>query len=535
MVEEENSDSFLQEFMARAQKRQAKLAQIGEVLQTPERNDVTYPPLSPLPEEDHSRSPVSELLDETSNAGDKEDNLSLNYSTDLSLECDASEEVYRAERVVCRSSPEQVSPQSSYRRQLSPKKQVLQPTQLAPLQERQPEQKTSSQSLPEISASEQSLRALQLKVERAEQTRTQLMKVVEISKYGSKEHIEAARLLQIAEVEHLSYTNYMAMFKQGIRKKTESLGSTSISGIRLKISSKLRNDLADDGVSHYFFCVLSCGTEVKATEIIDTDAIRRQDLKAYLQFQQRIVFNDLPPDFIIKLEVFELVTGQHLPKLLSRLTPSKKSKTTPESNFKRVGSLKLTLVDRDNYYKNLTQWSKQEESKYIERECKFLIELRPEQLPCKAGMLHVRCLDNGGRPDWSRFWVDLSNGLIKFWKSKQDALDGKKPNQILEFADLCSEKVQKLTPDDDLYRQNSFVLYSFQEVAGGEKDTLFQRVLKEDDKFKLVKHQLAAENKEDRDSWCTILDRSMQCFREWHGQTKIFTIEQVKEIFSSSY
>lgn len=534
MVDNEDDDSFLQAYMARARERQEKLARVKEAIASTDKGDVSYPDLSPLPEENDREDEISYATDKGENSSPVEPS-ELNYSSDLSLDCEG-DDVYRAEPVVCHSSPEHFTPQ--YRPIASPKKQapMAPPKQdfPAPLQERQPEQKaTSSQSLPEMSPTEQCIKNLQNQIDRAEQTRNQLKKVVEISKYGSKEHIEAARLLQIAEIEHLTYTNSMAKFKQGLRKKNESLGSIKLSNIRLRISPKLRDELAEDTVSHYFFCIASNGTDVKSTGIINTNDIRRQDLKAYLQFREKIEFADLPPDFVLKVEIYELVTGQHLPKLLYRLTPSKKSKITPESTFKRVGSLKLTIADRDINYKNLTQWSKLEESKYIERECKFLMELKPEQLPCKSGMLHVRCLDNEGRPDWSRFWVDLS-GQVRFWKSKQDSLDGKKPNHVLDFSDICSEKVQKLTPDDDLYRQNSFVIYSVQLMAGGEKDTLFQRVLREDPKYKLVKHQLAAENKEDRDSWCSILDRSLQCFREWHGKTKIYSIDETIEIFSSS-
>lgn len=563
-MDDREDDDFLQQFMARAKKREAKLASIGEVSDTTTSEtgeEFSYPPLSPLPEEGGEATPSpneTTRQDESSNTDYRRENTSpasvsdLNYSSDLSLDCDTintntTNEVYRAEPVVCHSSPEQQLSTNQYlpTRQASPRKTApsfealhhhYHQEQPVPLQERQQEQKaTSSHSLPSSLTDEQVIKDLKRKIERVEQAKSQLKKAVEISKHGSKEHIEAAKLLQITDHEHLAYTNHVAMLEKGVRKKAESLGSLKLSGIRLRISSKLRNDLAEDGVSHYFFCVASCGIDVKATEVVDTDDIRKQDLKAYLQFKERLSFADLPPDFVVKLEVFELVIGQQFPKLLSRLTPSKKSKITPDTNFKRVGSLRLTLADRDVSYKNLMQWSKHEESKYIEKECKFQMELRPEQLPTKAGMLHVRCLDGGGRPDWARFWVELSGGQVRFWKSKQDALDGKKPNQILEIKEICSESVQKLTPDDDLYRQNSFVIYTFQQVFGGEGDTLFQRILREDCKFKVVKHQLAAENKEDRDAWCTLLDKSMHCFREWHGKAKIYSIEEAKEIFSASY
>lgn len=543
----DDDSSFLQNFMARAKMRQAKLTSVEEVSSGSDK-EVSYPALSPLPEEETnvSESPIDDDEDDEDDSliEEKEQKRSpstseLNYSSDLSIGCDGGDDLHRAEPAVCHDVPEpihqnqlQVSPRKHVPAALS--RQLEDEKKAVPLQEiqQQDQKPTSSQSLPETSCIEQKLRELQLKVDRAEQTRTQLKKVVEISKHGSKEHIEAARLLQIAELEHLNMTNYMAMFKQGIRKKTESLGSIRISNLRLKITTKLRNDLADDNLSHNFFCVASYGPDVKATEIINTDDIRKQDLKAYLQFNEQISFLEIPPDFLIKVEVYELVVGQHLPKLLSRLTPSKRTKITPESHFKRVGSLKLSISDREQSYKNLVQWSKHEESKYIERECKFQLELKPEQVPRKASMLHVRCLDSAGRPDWSRYWVDSSGGQIRFWKSKQDAMDEKKPNQSLDFKDLCSEKVQKLTPDDDLYRQNSFVIYSFQQVAGGEKDNLFQRVLKENPKYKLSKHQLAADNKEERDSWCNVLDHSMHCFREWHGKTKIYSSEEIKELFS---
>lgn len=547
MVEEEENDSFLKEFLARAQRRQAKLAHMSSVETTSsEKVEVSYPALSPLPEEDSSPPDnlTNELHNDHSNTEDRAENVSpngseLDYSSDLSLQCDPTDVVYRAEPIVCHASPEHVI-SAQARTYPSPRKDLqtllAQESQanITPLQELQPEQKpTSSQSLPSSSTVEQTIREFEIKVGRAEQTRTQLRKAVEVAKHGSKEHVEAARLLQIAELEHLTYTNQMVLFKQGLRKRTDSLGSITISDIKIKMSGKLRNDLADDGISHYFFCVASYGTDLKVTNMMNTNDIRRQDLKAYIHFKDTLQFPDLPPDFVVKLEVFELVTGQHLPKFLSRLTPSKRTKMTPESHFKRVGSLKLTLADRDLTHKNLYHWGEGEKSSYLERECKFHLQLKPEQLPVRSGMLHVRCLDSEGRPDWTRFWVDSSCGQVRFWQSRQDALDGKKPNITLEFRDICSEKVQKLTPDDDLYRQHSFVLYSYQQLAGGETSTLLQKILKDDGKFKVVKHQLAADSKEDRDSWAQILDQSLHCFREWYGKTKIHSLDELKNIFTS--
>lgn len=586
MVDQGDDDSFFLKFIESAKQRQAKLAGTSQrieahivaaeaeqrksknnnILEQNHQSEVSYPPLSPLPEEVDSDEREDDENVSNSNLENKSQD-ELNYSSDLSLNCDQQQEtdndisdadVYRAKPIYATSSPEHnmQPPASIPFSQISPRKRALsipqqdhqqhyvyqnqrtpqQADQKTPLHERQSEQKaTSSQSLPEMSDTDQFIQNLQIRVQRAEQTRAQLKKAVEASKHGTKEHIEAARLLQIAEVEHLNYTGFMAMYKQGIRKTSESLGSVLISNIRLKLTSRMRNDLAEDGVSHYFFFIASCGTEVKATGIIDTDDIRRQDLKTYAQFREKITFTDLAPDFVVKIEVFELVISQPLPKLLLRLTPSKKSKITPESYFRRVGSLKLTLSDRDVICKNLIQWSKLEESKYVERECKFLMELKPEQLPSKSGMLHVRCLNSAGKPDGTRYFVDLAGGFIKFWKSKQDALDEKKPNQTYEFKELCSTKVQKLTPEDPLYIQNSFVIYTYQQVTGGDNDTLFQRVLSDDPKFKIVKHQLAADDKEEREKWCAVLDRSMNCFREWHGQTKIFSFEELEEIFSQSY
>lgn len=577
MVDRED-DSF-QEFINRANERQKKLESYEQKMATKsnpqQSSDVTYPPLSPVLEETTSSSRKQqqkyryvedeegedEEEDTTYRDGEENDtsvslqenvhssrprlNLKasdLNYSSDLSLDLEPEDPVYRAEPVVCESSSEealQQQPVASSSLYSSARKvpclSIASCESPAPLQERQTEQKTSSQSLPESNLNDELLWELRLQVEQAEQTRTQLKKVVEISKYGSEEHVEAARRLQIADLKHLNLCNQMALFRQGIRKKTESLGSIKVTGIRLKMTAKLRNDLADSGFTHYFFCVGSCSSQIKNTELVSTSVILKQALKTYVEFREPLVFTDLPSDFVIKLEVFELITGQGLPKFLSRLTPSKRTKITPESCFKRIGSLKLTLTDRDCNYRNLTRWSSHEESKYIDKECKFSIELKPEQLPYKFGMLHARYLGSDGRPYWTRFFVELYGAQIKFWNSKQDAQDGKKPNEIIEYHDICSEGVQKLTPDDDLYRQNSFVFYTYQQVAGGEKDSLLQRILEDEKRFKLVKHQLAADSKEERDSWCTTLDKSMFCFREWHGKTRIFSMDEVREAFSTNF
>lgn len=545
--------------------------------------EITYPPLSPLAEEtdvEPSVCPDDEMSYDVENKSEMvtfDDDNQLNYSSDLSIECDNDEsDVYRAKLVYADSSPkrthvEVIPPISNYQTpikshqsssipfsQISPRKRTHSVPQPSLHDYQQPRQQpsissqdtisttstepnepkitttttTSSQSLPEVTDIEQSIKALKIKVERAEQNRTQLKKAVECSKYGSKEHIEAARLLQIAEIEHLNYTNYMAMFKQGLRKKTDSLGSIKISSIRLKVSNKLRNDLAEDSVFHYFFCIASCGTEVKATHIMDTNDIKCQDLKAYIQFKDKITFAQLQPDFTVKVEVFELIISQPLPKLLLRLTPSKKSKITRESHFRRVGSMKLTLSDRDVKYKNLVQWSKLEESKYLERECKFEMELRPEQLPSKSGKLDIRSLNRSGCLRWDRFWVECSQAQIRFWKSQQDAEEGKKPNDILMLQDLCCQTALRLTPDDDLYRQNSFLIFTIQQVAGGEMSNLLQKVFEHQPTSKIVRHQFAAGSKEESLDWIAVINKSISCYREWHGTNpKIYTFEQIEEMF----
>lgn len=516
-----DEDFNLEAFMARVRERQKKLEReereiYKEVEEVDEDQDE---------DEDEDEASISLQENEIAKSGKINQQITyptseLNYSSDLSLDLEPDEDpIYRAEPVVCDSSPEPTIPHQINAHCLP---NVL-PESPAPLQERQPEQKSDDAEATQLS----------IQVDQADQTRRQLKKVVELSKYGSKEHIEAARRLQLAEMKHLCFCNQLALFKQGYRKKTESLGSIKISNIRIKMSSKLRNDLAEDGFSHYFFCVGSSGSQVKETEMVATSDILKQALKTYVEFNEPLVFNDLPSDFVIKLEVFELVTGQALPKFLSRLTPSKRTKITPESCFKRIGSLKLTLAERDCNHRNLTRWSSHEESKYIDKECKFQMELKPEQLPSKFGMLHTRYMGNDNSPYWHRYFVELSDGKIKFWNTKLDAQDGKKPNEVIEFKDICSEKVQKLTPDDDLYRQNSFLFYTYQQVAGGERNNLLQRILKDDKSSKLVKHQLAADTKEERDSWCVVLDHSMFCFREWHGRTRLFKPEELKNIFST--
>lgn len=530
MVDQDEDDSFIKDFMERANQRQTKIKDLIS-----KREEVSYPNLSPLPEEDNQSGFVDSVCTE-----DKGENASpeseLNYSSDLSLEYEKDDDVYRAELVVCHSSPDQFLQQNHP--QTSPRKNII-PTdtqQQAPLQERQMEQKpTSSQSKPEQSKPEQSkpehsYKDLRLKIEGAHQKRSQLKKALDMAKHGSKAHIDAAQKLQVAEIEHINFTNQEAIYKQGIVKNIESLGSITISNIELKTTNKLKNDLADEGISHYFFCIIHCYNEVRHTEIIDTNSLRKQDTKSHLRFKDRITFVDLPPDFNMKVEAFELIVGQHSSKLF-RLTPSKKTRMTEDSHFKRVGSLKLSIVDRDLDHKLLVQWSKNEESKYIERELRFKLDIKPEQLPSKAGLLHVRYLDEKGAILWTRRWVDLSQGVVRFWSSEEDAKDGKKPNNTIEFTEFCSENVKKLTHDDEMYRQNSFVFFTYEQVMSGEKDTLLSRIPKTDSKFKIVKHQLAARTKDERDSWCAIFDRSLKCFREWHGKTKIFSSDEINEIF----
>uniref|UniRef100_A0A6G1SMG2 Actin-binding protein anillin n=1 Tax=Aceria tosichella TaxID=561515 RepID=A0A6G1SMG2_9ACAR len=529
MNTDENIEDWVQKLKERAEKRQEKLypkEQISIDASTicSEPGEVSYPPLSPLKEEE---SVTSEL----------------NYSSDLSLTFDGNENgidndedgegdttatnFYRAEPVVCHSSPDRQrqqvchsSPDRQHKQPSLPTVRAIQHQPTKPLQERH-----------ELASNEQLMRDLSKKIERADSSIKQLSKAVTYSKIGTKEHIEAARLLKIAQVELHDFRLHKHKLDNGLGKKADSLGSLRLYNIGFETKSALKEDLALEGVFHYFFCIASCGPEVKATETVDTDNIRAQKQKDYILFKEELIFTDLPPDFIVELQVFEYVKKhmKFVERTLEALSTPKKSRPTLETEFHRVGFIKLTKEDRKSDEPKTLKF--ENGSKYINKRFRFQMQLNPEKMPSKAGMLHVRRLDSNGRPDWLRFWIDLSEGRIRFWKSKQDALDKMRPEQQIELKDLCSETVQKLTPDDDLYRQNSFVLYERDQRRGGESDSLFQRIL-DDGSHKIIKHQFAADNKEDRDSWCALLDKSMHSFREWNGKTNVHTVDEFKELFS---
>lgn len=559
-------EDYMRKFRADADKRRAKLdtmdvdssSKFSVPIHTPrkQREEVNYPNLTPLPEGDETGmtfETTNQRDDETmTNLSQEGENMSpsrlnLNYSSDLSLEVEPSE-LYRAEPIYADSSPEihtNTRPRL-HQNQLQQPLPYGSPRKLAPLATQQDQRANhqdlgqsaehESPSMPPMApppTTEQLIMDLQHKQAIAEATKNQLKKLVVISKYGTKEHIDVAKRLQIADLESMTYTMNIVSLKRDGNKKSESLGSIEVSGIKVKLSNKMRDDLAEDGISHHFFCVAACGTEVKASEIIDTNDIRIQDSKSYLHFKNNwCKFDGMPPDFVLKLEIFEHIIYQKMPRFLHTLTPSKKGKFTPEPNFKRVGSMQLTFADREVRCKNFVRWSEVEESKYIERECKFHMELKPEQLPSKSGRLNFRNLRNENMPDWTRYWVEMSGGQIKFWRSRQDSFEGKKPNHLINFADICSDIAQKLTPNDDMYRQFSFVIYSVQLLAGGEGNTLLQRVLKGDNNYKIVKHQFAADDKADRDAWCNVFNKSINCYREWQGRTRIYTVEEVLQIFS---
>lgn len=539
-------DDFLAAFMARAQQRQAKLAQIdtADVNMSSEAPSeaVSYPALSPLPEEEDT------TRDEETNTrlGSSE----LDYSSDLSLsmETDPPSAVFRAEPIICdelqleqqqqqqqQQLHQQPQQQHQFREPPRPRDQPLR--ELCPREQNQAEASTLPVERPLFERPQPPCEGpsefvLRRKSERAEQTKLQLKKLVEVAKYGSKEHIEAAYKLQIADLEHKEYLKRAEMLRKNIPDKTKGLGSIKMSNIKLRISTVLRNDLAQEGVSHHFFCVAILGTEIKPSKIIDTDDIRRQGLKDYLRFREEIEFTDISAKFEIRFEVFELIVGSNSAKFLAKLTPSKKSRPTLESHFKRIGSMRLTLDDSNSSCKNLDQHGEYEKSRYIERSCKFDLEVKPEPLPKKGGMLSVRRLRGSGIPAWRRAWLDLSEGSIKFWNSKQDQLDGRKPNMVIQLRDVCSERVRIINPDEELCRKHSFALYTIQQITSGEGDTIFQRVLRHEPNYKLVFHQFSAGNKHDCDSWVHLLDKSLHCFREWRGQGQIVPLEDIAKIFS---
>lgn len=583
---DDSIEDWVQKLKERAEKRQAKLYPVREevsvdsVTTCSEREDVSYPPLAPLLEEADglSLAETTDRRDESSiNTDFKRNNTSppsqLDYSSDLSLECDGdtttttttTNDFYRAEPVVCHSSPDPMLQQYQHTagsRQASPRKAAYASSQhqtvtfqhqhqpiasvarQATLQQRntmdtptvppQVDHRTPIAPMATIKSStdDQLMRELIRKIERAENSIKQLSKAVTYSKIGSKEHIEAARLLKIAQVEQHDFCLHKQKMANGLRKKADSLGSLKLYKIGFETRSALKDDLALDGVFHYFFCIASCGPEVKATETIDTDHIRTQKQKDYILFNEELTFADLPPNFVVELQVFEYVKKpmKFVERTLEVLSTPKKSRPTTETEFRRVGFIKLTKDDRKFDEPKILKF--ENGSKYINKRFRFQMELHPEQMPCQDGMLHVRRLDSQGRPDWVHLWVDLSGGSIRFWKSKQDALDKACPETKVDLRDLCSETVQKLTPDDQLYRQNSFLLYQRAQRRGGEGDTPFQRVLS-DANHKIIRHHFAANNRADRDTWCALLDKSMHCFREWNGKFNVYSVDELKELFSS--
>lgn len=487
-------DDFLKKFLRAAEERQARLEAINVTDEEP-----SYPHLSPPgrdpeldPEHDHP-----------------EHDPELDYSSDLSLQS----EVYRAEPIHCDSPPD-ILPQIDQ-----------------PIEDKH----------------EQVVQNMEVEINKLNSTIHQLKMALEESKYGSQQHIVAARLLKIDECKHRVFSCHKLMIQKGVRKTSDSLGSLKISEIMFKITDRFKDELAKPGNYHNFFCIASCGADVKSTKLVDTTSVKQQATKDFIEFNKKLLsddlhFKNLPPDFVVKVELFELIIHpggrgaiikDGFDKFSAFATPSKKARTSKEvPRFRSIGNLRLSRKKDDHRIPKLARMTDDENSKYIAKEYQLDMELRPEQLPVKKGKLHMGYLDSNDKRDWTRRWVQVANGQIRLWHSDRDALDGKEPDQTIHLEDLCTKSVQKLTVNHRLYRPNSFALYSKQPFSSGDGDTYFQRVLRGDSNSKIVMLLLATDDREERDSWCHELNRSIYCFSEWHDTVETYTFEQIDEMFS---
>lgn len=406
-----------------------------------------------------------------------------------------------------------------------------------PLQQQHKSRQPEQQKQTSKTANELLVEEYVQKVERARNQRLQLVNAVESAKQkqiGSRAHLEAAKLLLIAGAEEKLYATTLQKYSKNIfPKKSNNLGSIKLSSIRLRVSDKLRNDMADENIQHSFFCIATCCQEVKSTELVSTVDIRRQDVKSFIHFKQDIKFDNIPPEFQLKLEVFELVIYNQITKFLSKLTPSKTKKTRLSEDylFHRVGAMRISIENRDKPPHKLDTYGELERSKYIESECRLNLELKSEHVPTKMGMLHVRTVDHRGYPDWSRYFAQLGTADMKFWRNSQDFKEGEKPLLTVALSEVCCE-AHKMTPDDDLYRQNSFIFCTLQDIISGETESLLQRIVtKGNDRKKLVKHQLASETKDERDQWCRSFNHALESYTRWHGGRQMMQLNDIKEKF----
>lgn len=90
------------------------------------------------------------------------------------------------------------------------------------------------------------------------------------------------------------------------------------------------------------------------------------------------------------------------------------------------------------------------------------LNVRAQHLPYFSGLFHVRYLDKNGIFTWMRCFIEILDGFIRFWKNQNNFDQKLQSFSVIDIYNICSQDIQKLNCDQQFYRRNSIVFYTYE-------------------------------------------------------------------------
>lgn len=436
---------------------------------------------------------------------------------------------------------------SSYRQQkektFTPIKQIVRNPEVRQIASHQESYHSSESNEMSI---QQQIRSLQDEISTQQNVMAQACQALNLCRAtaefsGSTEQVEGEKLLLISSQKRQAAINEIQRLKSEAAMKVvsnnlASRGTLSLSNIGLPLKKEFLTMLPKGGgdIVHYFIVLIRSRGQVIPLQMLSTvDGI--QD--GALRFPNLVQLSNLSADFDVAIEVYALQTRKekmnhetkyHIRKENSkmRLTPKKFSSKTDNrglaktpasagssgvnlrsSSFGLVGVANITSATLRRL-----EWSLERVpfASPIDGTFQLRIQSHSESLIEERGFLTV-FEDVGGFGAWHRRWCLLSNDQLLFWKYPDDE-KLKEPQYSINLRRCITENVGVVS-HDVCARPNTFLLITVRPREDGDRDSLVMTCYPNET---ALRHLVCADVKEERQLWCTQINRVLANLRVWN-------------------
>ncbi|XP_071447088.1 anillin-like [Hetaerina americana] len=366
----------------------------------------------------------------------------------------------------------------------------------------------------------------------------------------SAEQVEGERLLLIATHRRQAALNEIQRIKvEGTlwpKQSAESdmstqaleKGDLDISDVTLPLKKEFLQKVVNGEVdfTHHFVCLVKHQEKVIATEMLSTANICRSQsrLISSLHFSKGIRLSGLYSDFKVTLEVYGLQVRRevlsHEAKYHIR-KESSRNRITPKKLLKQESNLIMPIVQspagplavRSTAFAlagyvvfslrelNRVQWTlnKVPYSSPLEGVVQMKLKCQLEQNAEERGFLTM-FEDISGFGAWHRRWCLLHEDRLSFWKYPED----ERKKEPIGWVNLnaCSNESVGPVPRHICARPNTFLLETRRAALPEDRDSL---VLVTSSTFTTIRHLLSADSKEERQVWCSQINKAIRSLRAW--------------------